>query len=241
VDTAPTTTSTDSLRKRYFTTQHTMHVASGNYTVAAEVVDRVSGSIGAFRTSYESDVLTGGFAMSDLLLARRIEPKKSFPESREDLDIEANPMRTFYPAEPVYIYLELYDLKRDTFGRTRFDIAYRIGRPKNKKIDPALFTDLNLPEGQIEIRLVEQPNKQLVYDVSYTVLERNLINKWKEVRRNHFETTITAQYEGDNRDDFTYLQIDISQLPTGVHQLTVFARDLHTNKKVERHLLFRVI
>lgn len=180
-----------------------------------------------------------------MLLARQIEPKTNFPVSRKDLQIDANPLRTFHPSEPVYIYLELYDLKRDHFGHTNYEIAYQISRPKSKKIDPALFADLNLPEGQIEIRLVKQPGKEPIYNVSYEMPKRNLVDDWKEIRRPGIfrkrpETTITAQYEGEHKDDFTYLQIDISQVPSGIHQLTVSARDLSAKKKSQRSLLFRV-
>lgn len=244
-DTTQVTTPADSLRKSYFTTQHTVRTVPGQYTIAAEVVDQKSGSIGAFRTPYEPEGLTDGFAMSDLLLARQITPKNDFPESRKDLLIDANPLRTFHPSEPVYIYLELYDLKRDNFGHTKYEIAYQIGRPKNKTVDPSLFTDLNLPEGQIEIRLIEQPGKTPIYDVSYTMPKRNLITDWKEIKRSGVfrkrpGTTITAQYEGENKNDFTYLQIDVSQVPPGVHQLTVSVRDLRTKQKSQRDLLFRV-
>ena len=77
--------------------------------------------------------------MSDLLLAARIETRTPFPEGRSDLDVVANPLRTYHRSEPAFIYLEVYNLERDEFGRTEYQIAYRIGRPEQKKINPYLF------------------------------------------------------------------------------------------------------
>ncbi len=55
------------------------------------------------------------------------------------------------------------------------------------------------------------------------------------------ETTITARYEGNRADDFTYLQIDLSHVPVGVHRLSVRVRDMHNDMVVSRDALFRVI
>lgn len=240
-----TTSSTKNLRDRYFTTQHTVHTTPGNYHIAAEVLDQKSGSIGTFRSPYEILEPNDDFAVSDLLLATNISPKTPFPESREDLQINTNPLRTFHPTEPLYIYLELYNLKRNTFANTQYEIAYKISRPKNKNIDPALFADIDLPEGQIQIQLIEQKDAPTVYNVTYEVPKHNLINDWKNTKtpglfKKHIETTITAQYEGHLKNDFTYLQIDITQIPIGVHELTVITHDILANKKNQKSTLFRI-
>ncbi|MDP6040246.1 MAG: hypothetical protein QGG64_16970, partial [Candidatus Latescibacteria bacterium] len=54
-------------------------------------------------------------------------------------------------------------------------------------------------------------------------------------------TAITAEYEGDRTNDFTYLQFDVSQLPQGIHKLTVTTTDRFTNTQIRRHTLFRVV
>ena len=55
------------------------------------------------------------------------------------------------------------------------------------------------------------------------------------------ETSVTARYEGDRRDDLTYLEIDVTEVPVGVHKLTVTTRDALTGQTAERSVLFRVV
>ena len=55
------------------------------------------------------------------------------------------------------------------------------------------------------------------------------------------ETTVTARYEGDRTDDFTYLQVDVRELPAGVYKLTVSTTDLLSRGQDKRDVLFRVI
>ena len=42
--------------------------------------------------------------------------------------------------------------------------------------------------------------------------------------------TVTANYEGTRENDFTYLQIDVNQVPEGIYQLTVLAKDEQTEQ-----------
>ena len=54
-------------------------------------------------------------------------------------------------------------------------------------------------------------------------------------------TAVTARYEGIQEDDFTYLQIDVGELPPGTHKLTVEVTDIHAGLSVQRAVLFRVV
>ena len=53
--------------------------------------------------------------------------------------------------------------------------------------------------------------------------------------------TVTAAYEGACETDFTYLQIDVAQVPAGIYQLTVSARDKQTGQTDEKYIYFRVV
>ena len=53
--------------------------------------------------------------------------------------------------------------------------------------------------------------------------------------------TVTANYEGNREDDFTYLQIDVNQVPEGIYQLTVLAKDKRTDQTDRKHVYFRVV
>ena len=255
----------DSLKRRYLLAQHTMRAAPGTYFLAAEVRDLDTKSIGTFRAPQTFAFSDTALAMSDLLLAGRIEPLDAFPEGREDLEITPNPLRTYGRAEAVFVYLEVYNLTQDTFGRTEYEIAYRLGPPSKREIDPGLFAALDLTEaeGRVEVKRVRRRDASEIgweegmggagdeasadgegYRVRYVLPERNRLSQ--EVRRQFekgsgTETAVTARYEGYRVDDFTYLQIDVGRLLAGIYRLTVAVKDGHTGQTAEREVLFRVV
>lgn len=254
--------SVDHLRDQYMTMQHTLQVAPGDYLLTAEVVDPRSFAIGSFRKYQTIDQIHDRFAMSDLLLASDIKPKVAFPEARLDLDIVPNPLRSFRKYEPVFIYFEFYNLNQNMYDRTQYQISYRISLPKEKEIDPTLFDASNVTEGVVKIRELEQqfqvdgigdgfgqftqPETAPIYEVTYEVPKHNLVKEWikKQTRglfRKRHETMISAQYEGQQKNDFTYLQIDVAQIPAGIHKLTVTVRDISGDKEAEKSLLFRIV
>ena len=143
----------DTLRKNHLVFQIAFGLSPGAYNMVGEVRDRTNGSIGTFREERAFAAVDSTLSISDLLLASRIDTRSSFPDGRSDLDILANPMRTYHRSEPAFIYLEAYNLERNEFGRTEYDISYRIGRPEQKEIDPHLFFAQRLPEGgrQLEV------------------------------------------------------------------------------------------
>ena len=259
----------DSLRARYKVFHAVLTTSPGQHHVVVEARDAVGGTIGTFREAREFPAMKPGFAMSDVLLASRIEPTKDFPEGRADLGVKANPMRTYHRSEHVFLYLETYGLALDGFGRSNYDIAYRIGPPEKEEVDPGLFAageaDEERPAVQIEAQVEEvaeegfsaralreqpqeddaeaqvgepdhvalgEPRRETVrYRVRYVIPERNRkrskVEQMMKVNR-EVVTTVTARYEGDRADDFTYLQIDVAELPAGVYKLTVSARDALT-------------
>ena len=82
------------------------------------------------------------------------------------------------------------------------------------------------------------------YRVKYILPERNRISEEIEntPRENQgAETTVTAQYRGNQKNDFTFLQIDAASAPAGFHKLIVTLKDLYTGQIVERDLVFRVV
>lgn len=105
-------------------------------------------------------------------------------------------------------------------------------------------------ERRVYTREAQDTEESVSYRVRYVLPERNRMSG--EVRKmlqsdlvkrfdRETETTVTARYQGDQEDDFTYLQIDVSRMPAGVHRLIVKVRDLYTGQTVEREALFRVI
>lgn len=253
-------TERDSLRRNHIVSFRSLRVAARQHRLVVEVRDRGSGSIGTFREFREFDAADSSLAMSDLLLASGIEPKTAFPEGRDDLHVTPNPLHTYGRSEPVFIYLEIYNLKRDRFGGTKYRISYRLTRPDREEIRPERFAALDAPGAgaAVEIQTIvkepiieseedvwrDEPEETVSYRVKYILPERNRISEEIEdtSRENEgAETTVTAQYRGNQKDDFTFLQIDANNAPAGFHKLIVTLKDLYTGRTAERDVVFRVV
>ena len=188
--------------------------------------------------------------------------------------ITPNPVRTFSPSEPVFIYLELYGLQRNDFGSTRYEISYTIGKPEVDTLSPTLFASQSLIEilGKTEIDLRSKkiddieaqglrPGQSADSEVPSSVFADSLMwgetrvytsggqihhiaaegLKIKRSRHGDLTRTVTADYEGNREDDFTYLQIDVNQVPEGIYQLTVLAKDKQTEQTDRKYVYFRIV
>ena len=65
--------------------------------------------------------------------------------------------------------------------------------------------------------------------------------KIKRSKDGNLTRTVTANYEGNREDDFTYLQIDVNQVPEGIYQLTVLAKDKQTDQTDRKYVYFRIV
>ena len=252
-------------RNDHLLVSHMVTVPQGSYRLAVELLDQTSGAIGVarHRDRFLSDGAT--FHISDLLVGSDIRPRHAFPEGRDDLLITPNPVRTFSPSESIFIYLELYDLTRDAFGKTRYEIAYTIGKPEVAVLSPTLFASQSvidtIGKTQIDLRRESDRGAQRAQSSAEEGMgaDRDLWGQARvytsggqvhhiaaeglKVKRSadgDITRTVTADYEGDREMDFTYLQIDIAQVPAGIYQLTVSARDKHTGQTDGKYVYFRI-
>ncbi len=282
---------------QYLLSQRAMELPQGTYNIVVEVGDRLSGTIGTFRTERLLTVSESSLDMSDLLLAQKIEMINPLPEKRTDLRIAPNPLRAYRTGQSAYVYLEIYNLKKDEFGRTQYEITYTISVPEREEVNPAMFGAVALKKvggllivptaeelaqaGEEDIRasnerlaegsaldgtdgrVVEDAMtdeealprdamaggeenlkpKPVDFEVQYMPAERNLMaESLEELRRagQQSRTSISSVYAGDQSDDFTFLEIDLSKMPRGVYKLEVAVTDLHEKKNVKRRAIFRV-
>ncbi len=258
-------------RNDHLLISHRVYIRRDSYHFSVELLDQTSGLIGVARD--EKPFLYGQetFHLSDLLVGSDIQAKKALPESRDDLHITPNPVRTFSPSEPVFIYLELYDLQRDAFGSTQYEISYTIGKPEVDVLSPTLFASQSLIEtmGKTEIDLRSEQTDDIEaqglqagrsedseggFADSLLLGETTVYTsggqvhhipaedlKIKRSKDGDLTRTVTANYEGNRADDFTYLQIDMDQVPEGIYQLTVLARDKQTEQTDRKYVYFRVV
>lgn len=194
----------------------TLTVAPGTYHFAVEVADLIGDGISVFRSTAS---LGGGedLAVSDLLLASKITPRGDVVTSREDLIISPNPIRYYTPKTPIHVYFEIYNLVKDDFGRTRYRLAYELAKPKGR-LDPARFAVLD-----------DSQRLRFEKDLSQT-----LSTTGDQTRR------VEAEYEGETPDDFTYLEIDVSQIPRGIYALNIEVEDLTSGQTSRKGTVLRV-
>ena len=259
-------------RNDHLLISRTVPVRQSSYHFSIEFMDKTSGLIGVARDEKPFVYNQETFHLSDLLVGSDIQAKKALPESRDDLLITPNPVRTFSKSESVFIYLELYDLQRDDFGSTQYEISYTIGKPEVDTLSPTLFashslistmgkTEIDLRSGQIAEAQGLQTGRTeegeegssafsdsdiwgetKVYasggQVHHIAAESLKINRSKD---GDLTRTVTANYEGNREDDFTYLQIDVNQVPEGIYQLTVLAKDKQTEQTDRKYVYFRIV
>ena len=109
------------------------HIADpGEYELSVEAWRQNTNRIGAYRqpglhlpTYHDKSHLM----MSDIQVASRITEADRAPDTsfvRGDLYIQPQPSATFVPGMSMYVYFEIYNLKRDEFGQTRYTISYEV-------------------------------------------------------------------------------------------------------------------
>ena len=258
-------------RNDHLLISRTVPVRQSSYHFSIEFMDQTSGLIGVARDE-KPFVYNQDFHLSDLLVGSDIQAKQALPESRDDLLITPNPVRTFSPSESVFIYLELYDLQHNDFGSTQYEISYTIGKPVEDTLSPTLFasyslistmgkTEIDLRSGQTaEAQGLQTGRSEDRDGISSAFTDSDIWGetrvytsggqvhhiaaeglKIKRSKDGDLTRTVTANYEGNRENDFTYLQIDVNQVPAGIYQLTVLAKDKRTDQTDRKYVYFRII
>ena len=104
----------------------------GEYELAVEAWRRGTDRVGAYRQpnvqlpAYRD---TTRLMMSDIQIASRIVEASRAPDTsfvRGDLYIQPQPSASFIPGMSMFVYFEVYNLKPDEFGQTRYTISYEV-------------------------------------------------------------------------------------------------------------------
>ena len=99
-----------------------VNIPPGRYYLGAQVHDIEGNKLGVLKQAIDVESYEGdGLLLSDIELANRIEEQKT-----DSLNIIPQPSKSFSAGQPVVIYYEIYGLKKDAFGQTRYQMHYRI-------------------------------------------------------------------------------------------------------------------
>tara|TARA_B100001123_G_C15331536_1_gene1031367 strand:+ start:1396 stop:3807 length:2412 start_codon:yes stop_codon:yes gene_type:complete len=83
------------------------------------------------------DYNSKGLILSDLQLATSVTKLKEGETSqfsRGSWSIAPSPSRAFNPDTPLFVYFEIYNLKRDEFGNSHYQVGYEVRRGRKKQI-----------------------------------------------------------------------------------------------------------
>ena len=105
-------------------------VPSGDYTLAVQVWRPGTSLMGVYQVetpvpSYAGDTLM----VSSIQVARTVAPADSTDSDtflRSGFKVIPSPGRVFYQAVPFFLYFEIYNLERDAFGQTRYEVAHTV-------------------------------------------------------------------------------------------------------------------
>lgn len=106
-----------------------LEVPPGHYRMEVKARDRRTGKRGRYRQTIQVEAYPEtGLRISDLELAWRIsETGLEDKFSKGELHVVPMPTRMYGKGHSVYVYYEIYNLARDTFGQTRYRVAYTVG------------------------------------------------------------------------------------------------------------------
>ena len=117
--------------------QKTFKLAPGEYTIAAEVKDLATNRIGI----YKKEILLPAHTdpkeqyISQIIMASEIRAPQ--PNERKyvkyDLAVVPLPSKTYYADQMIKFYYEVYNLKLDQEGKTRYLVTYDLVNAKQKK------------------------------------------------------------------------------------------------------------
>ncbi len=104
------------------------------YQLQVQLEDELSGRVGAYKQELTvSNFDSAGVKISGIQLASSITETGTNDRLKKK-DIYVSPMasRSYPLGSRVFAYFEIYNLKRDTFGQTRYKVQYRVQfNPRN--------------------------------------------------------------------------------------------------------------
>ncbi len=108
-----------------------LEVPPGVYRLEVRARNRFTGRLGIYRKSLVvKDYWKEGLRLSDLQLAWQISEAETASQfSKRGLQVIPMPTRMYPQGKSVFVYYEVYNLKRDAFGQTRYKVEYTV-RPR---------------------------------------------------------------------------------------------------------------
>ena len=124
----------------------------GRYKLEVRARNRLNGRLGIYRKDVKVEAYgPDRLRLSDLELAWRISQGRSGGKfSKGDVQVIPIPTRLFRKGHSVFVYYEAYNLTRDDFGQTKYQVEYTIG-PRKGGIVSRLVRTLAGRQGKMSV------------------------------------------------------------------------------------------
>ncbi|MDP6041718.1 MAG: GWxTD domain-containing protein, partial [Candidatus Latescibacteria bacterium] len=122
----------------------------GNYRVSVQVLDRRSGKSQVYNSNQvvpEFDV-DEHLKMSDIELAATIDVADKSRFQKGEIEVIPMASKAYLPEQPVFIYFELYNLKRNEFGQTKYKVSYVVRSRDQKNVGARILGGVGKLLGQ---------------------------------------------------------------------------------------------
>ena len=102
-------------------------VAPGTYRLSVQILDTSSDKSQVYNREvvlhpYGDDSLR----VSDIEMASLIRPSRGSKFTKGEIEVVPNPSLFYFAGQPVFVYYEVYNLKEDEFGATKYRVSYEL-------------------------------------------------------------------------------------------------------------------
>ena len=117
-----------------------LSVAPGTYRLSVQILDTSSDK----SQVYNREVVLSPFGddslrVSDIEMAALIRPSRGSKFTKGKIEVVPNPSLFYLAGQPVFVYYEVYNLKKNDFGSTKYRVSYELH---------------SLQEGNISVRML---------------------------------------------------------------------------------------
>ena len=104
-----------------------LSVAPGTYRLSVQILDTSSDK----SQVYNREVVLSPFGddslrVSDIEMAALIRPSRGSKFTKGKIEVVPNPSLFYLAGQPVFVYYEVYNLKKNDFGRTEYRVSYEL-------------------------------------------------------------------------------------------------------------------
>ncbi|MCZ6635946.1 MAG: tetratricopeptide repeat protein [bacterium] len=181
----------------------------GNYRVAIQVLDKRSGKSQVYNQtrvipSFETE---DKLQISDVELAAQIEVADAGKFLKGNISVVPMASKAYLPGQSVFIYYELYHLKRDGFGATKYRVSYEVKSKDNTSLGAKVLGGLGKllgqrTEGEVITIEYEQVGQQ-VQEQGYLQLDMSSSEAGTQV----LTVTVTDENSGQTAQASTTFRI----------------------------------